>query len=45
MNAVFCLLHLIGMNVYFKLYVSKEVTMDTLEALCVLCGEIAKNYD
>lgn len=33
--AVFCLLHLIGMNVYFKLYVSKEVevTMDTMEAL------------
>lgn len=43
MNAVFCLLHLIGMDVYFKLYVSKEVPMDTMEALGIFYGEIAKS--
>lgn len=27
----------------FKLYVSKDLTMDTIEALGVFCGEIANN--
>lgn len=43
MNAVFCLLHLIGIDVYFKLYVSKEVPMDTMESLGIFYGEIAKS--
>lgn len=29
----------------FKLHVSKDVAMDTMEALGVFCGEIAKNVN
>lgn len=41
--AVFCLLHLMGINVYFKVYVSREVTVDTMGVLGISHGEIAKN--